>query len=79
MAGGAANLATYEGLKEGESQFLHGGHINATTGENEGYSATDILKSAGRGMVLGSVTGAVFPHFGKCCGQSRENNIKHSR
>ena len=64
VAGGAANLATYEGLKEGESQFLHGGHINATTGENEGYSATDILKSAGRGMVLGSVTGAVSPILG---------------
>ena len=61
MAGGAGNLGTYEGIKEGESQWLHGGHINPQTGENEGYSAGDVLKSSLHGTLLGSVTGTVSP------------------
>ena len=64
VAGGAGNLGTYEGIKEGESQWLHGGHINPATGENEGYSAEDILKSTGRGTILGSVTGTISPLLG---------------
>lgn len=62
--GGGANFGAYEGIKEGESQFLHGGHINPETGENEGYSAGDILKSTGRGTMLGSVTGTFSPLLG---------------
>lgn len=64
MAGGAGNLGTYEGIKEGESQFLHGGHINPETGENEGYSAGDVLKSSLHGTLLGSVTGTASPLLG---------------
>ena len=64
VAGGAGNLGTYEGIKEGESQFLHGGHINPETGENEGYSAGDVLKSTLHGTLLGSVTGTVSPLLG---------------
>lgn len=64
VAGGAGNLGTYEGIKEGESQFLHGGHINPQTGENEGYSAGDVLKSTLHGTLLGSVTGTVSPLLG---------------
>lgn len=64
MAGGAGNLGTYEGIKEGESQWLHGGHINQETGENEGYSAGDVLKSSLHGTLLGSVTGTVSPLLG---------------
>ena len=64
VAGGAGNLGTYEGIKEGESQFLHGGHINSQTGENEGYSAGDVLKSTLHGTLLGSVTGTVSPLLG---------------
>lgn len=64
VAGGAGNLGAYEGIKEGESQWLHGGHINPQTGENEGYSAEDILKSTGRGTILGSVTGTMSPLLG---------------
>ena len=64
VAGGAGNLGTYEGIKEGESQFLHGGHINQETGENEGYSAGDVLKSTLHGTLLGSVTGTVSPLLG---------------
>ena len=63
-AGGGLNFGTYEGIKEGESQWLHGGHINPQTGENEGYSAEDILKSTGRGTILGSVTGTISPLLG---------------
>lgn len=64
MAGGAGNLGTYEGIKEGESQWLHGGHINQETGENEGYSAGDVLKSSLHGTLLGSVTSTVSPLLG---------------
>lgn len=64
MAGGAGNLGTYEGIKEGESQWLHGGHINPQTGENEGYSAGDVLKSTLHGTLLGSVTGTASPLLG---------------
>lgn len=62
--GGGLNFGTYEGIKEGENQWLHGGHINPQTGENEGYSAEDILKSTGRGTILGSVTGTISPMLG---------------
>ena len=62
--GGALNLGTYEGIKEGESQWLHGGHINQQTGENEGYSAGDVLKSSLHGTLLGSVTGTMSPLLG---------------
>ena len=64
VAGGAGNLGAYEGIKEGESQWLHGGHINQETGENEGYSAGDVLKSSLHGTLLGSVTGTVSPLLG---------------
>lgn len=64
MAGGAGNLGTYEGIKEGESQWLHGGHINPQTGENERYSAGDVLKSSLHGTLLGSVTGTASPLLG---------------
>ena len=64
VARGAGNLGAYEGIKEGESQWLHGGHINQETGENEGYSAGDVLKSSLHGTLLGSVTGTVSPLLG---------------
>lgn len=64
VAGGAGNLGAYEGIKEGESQWLHGGHINQETGENEGYSSGDVLKSSLHGTLLGSVTGTVSPLLG---------------
>jgi N12 class adenine-specific DNA methylase len=64
MAGGAGNLGTYEGIKEGESQWLHGGHINPQTGENEGYSAGDVLKSSLHGIWIGSLTGTASPLLG---------------
>ena len=46
VVGGAANFGMFEGLKEVESQFVHGGHI-AGQDEigryiNEGYSASAV-------------------------------------
>lgn len=63
-AAGGGNFATYEMLKEGENQFLYGGHINPETGENEGYSAGAVLSAGGHGLVLGSVTGTLSPVIG---------------
>lgn len=63
-AAGGGNFATYEMLKEGENQFLHGGHINPETGENEGYSAGAVLSAGGHGLILGSVTGTLSPVIG---------------
>lgn len=64
-AGSAANLAAYEGLKEGERQFMYGGHIDPETFVNEGYSAGEILKSAGHGAMMGAIIGNVAPLIGK--------------
>ena len=63
-AAGGGIFATYEMLKEGESQFLHGGHVNPETGETGGYSAGDILSAGGHGLILGSVTGTLTPVIG---------------
>lgn len=63
-AAGGGNFATYEMLKEGENQFLHGGHVNAETGEVEGYSAGAVLSAGGHGLILGSVTGTLSPVIG---------------
>lgn len=63
-AAGAGNFATYEGLKEAESQLVHGGHVNAETRENEGYSAEAVLSASGHGLVLGGVTGTLSPVIG---------------
>ena len=63
-AAGGGNFATYEMLKEGENQFLHGGHINPETGDNEGYSAGAVLSAGGHGLILGSVTGTLSPVIG---------------
>ncbi len=62
-AAGAGNYAAFEVLKEGESQWLHGGHMDEH-GNNEGYSGEALLKAAGKGMLLGAVTGAIAPVLG---------------
>lgn len=64
MAGGAANLGTYEALKEGERQLKYGGYINPETGKNEGYSAEAIWKQAGHGAGMGILIGWVGPVAG---------------
>ena len=63
-AGGAGMIGTYEGVKEAERQWVHGGHVNPETGENEGYSAGEVALSALKGAGLGAVTGGVSPLVG---------------
>lgn len=64
LAGGAANLGTYEALKEGERQLKYGGYINPETGQNEGYSAEAIWKQAKHGAGMGVLIGWVGPVAG---------------
>ncbi len=64
LAGGAANLGTYEALKEGERQLKYGGYINPETGQNEGYSPEAIWKQAKHGAGMGVLIGWVGPVAG---------------
>ena len=68
VAGGAANFGTYEGIKEAENQFAHGGHIvgQDDTGKyiNEGYSASAIGGSALHGLLMGGAVGWLTPVSG---------------
>ena len=68
VVGGAANFGTYEGIKEAENQFAHGGHIvgQDDTGKyiNEGYSAGAIGSSALHGLVMGGAVGWLTPVSG---------------
>lgn len=63
MAAGSANFGTFEGLKNIQQQMRIGGTLNPETGEYE-FSAGDMLKATGHGMLLGSVTGVVAPVLG---------------
>ena len=63
-AGGATNFATYEMMKEGERQFVYGGVLNPETLEVGDYSAGDVLKTGGHGLVMGGVTGTFSPLIG---------------
>ncbi len=63
MAGGAANFATFEALKNVQSQMAVGGVVNPETGERE-FSFGEVLKAGGHGLVLGGVTGSLSPIIG---------------
>ena len=62
--GGGAGFGAYEMAKEAESQFVHGGHVNAETGENDGYSGWEIAKAGGHGVVMGAAVGGIPTLFG---------------
>ena len=68
IAGGAANFATFEGVKEIENQFAHGGHIvgQDETGRyiNEGYSAGAVAGQFGHGILMGGAVGWLGPVSG---------------
>lgn len=68
IAGGAANFGTFEGVKEMEGQFAHGGHIvgQDETGRyvNEGYSASAVGSQALHGLVMGGAIGWLTPVSG---------------
>lgn len=62
-AAGAANFGTFEAMKNVQQQIRLGGALNEETGEYE-FSAGDVLKATGHGMLLGSVTGVLSPVLG---------------
>lgn len=68
IAGGAANFGTFEGVKEMENQFAHGGHIvgQDETGRyiNEGYSAGAVARQFGHGLMMGAAVGWLGPVSG---------------
>lgn len=68
VAGGAANFGTFEGVKEMENQFAHGGHIvgQDETGRyiNEGYSAGAVAGQFGHGLMMGAAVGWLGPVSG---------------
>ena len=61
MSAGAGNFGAYEFAKEGLNQWQWGGHINPETGENEGYSFGEMLKSGEHGTLMGAATGWITP------------------
>lgn len=74
IAGGAANFGTFEGVKEMENQFAHGGKV-ATMDENgnllregryvnEGYSAGAVAGQFGHGLMMGAAVGWLGPVSG---------------
>lgn len=74
IAGGAANFGTFEGVKEMENQFAHGGKV-ATMDENgnllregryvnEGYSASAVGGQALHGLMMGGAVGWLGPVTG---------------
>lgn len=68
IAGGAANFGTFEGVKEMENQFAHGGHIvgQDESGRfiNEGYSAGAVASQALHGTMMGGAIGWLTPVSG---------------
>lgn len=74
IAGGAANFGTFEGVKEVENQFAHGGKV-ATMDKNgnllregryvnEGYSASAVGGQALHGLMMGGAVGWLGPVTG---------------
>ncbi|MBD5341549.1 MAG: hypothetical protein HDR94_08240, partial [Bacteroides sp.] len=64
VAGGSANMATFEMVKNAQGQLTLGGVVNPETGENEGYSLGSILHSGVHGAKMGAATGVVSPLIG---------------
>lgn len=68
VVGGAANFGTFEGVKEMENQFSHGGHVvgQDKTGKyiNEGYSAGAVAGQFGHGLLMGGAIGWLGPVSG---------------
>lgn len=73
IAGGAANFGTFEGIKEVENQFAHGGHIvgQDEVGRyiNEGYSAGAVGGQALHGLMMGGAVGWLGPVSGNVSDQ----------
>lgn len=79
VVGGAANFGTFEGIKEIENQFAHGGKV-ATMDENgnllregryvnEGYSAGAVGGQLAHGLLMGGAVGWLGPVSGNVSDQ----------
>lgn len=74
VVGGAANFGTFEGIKEMENQFAHGGVVRTTDENgnllregryvNDGYSAGAVGKQALHGLGMGAAVGWLTPVSG---------------
>ena len=68
IVGGSANFGTYEGIKEAENQFVHGGHVVGMDDvghyQIEDYSAGAIGKQMLHGAVMGAAIGWITPVSG---------------
>lgn len=74
VAGGSGNFMFYEGAKELENQFAHGGKVKITDDEgymlregryvNEGYSADAVKEQARHGAIMGAAIGWLGPLTG---------------
>jgi len=68
VVGGASNFGTFEGVKEMENQFAHGGHVvgQDETGKyiNDGYSAGAVAGQFGHGLLMGGAIGWLGPVSG---------------
>ncbi|MDE6345380.1 MAG: hypothetical protein K2L55_01755 [Muribaculaceae bacterium] len=68
VVGGSVNFGTFEGTKELENQFAHGGHIvgQDETGRyiNEGYSASAVGGQVLHGLGMGAAIGWLGPVTG---------------
>lgn len=68
VVGGAANFGTFEGVKEMENQFAHGGHIvgQDESGRyiSEGYSGSAVAGQALHGTLMGGAIGWLGPVSG---------------
>ncbi len=57
-AGGGANFAVFEGLGNARDQIINGGYTDDDGVFHEGFSWTQVFKSGGRGLTLGTAMGA---------------------
>ena len=64
VAGGSANFATFEALKDAERQAYQGGYVNPETGEIDGFSFRSVLNSGVHGAMMGAATGSISPLIG---------------
>ena len=68
VVGGSVNFGTFEGIKEMENQFAHGGHIvgQDESGRyvNEGYSASAVGSQTLHGLGMGASVGWLGPVTG---------------
>ena len=72
VASGAANFSFYETAKNIQQQISTGGMPDLEAGKSNGYSVGEIIKAAGRGFILGGVSGGVSTVIGNVADKAVE-------